>query len=66
MMGRGVTLLNLFGIAPVGLAQIATGRLHAATPGDPLSAPYAAVFLFFALTTILGLAIYLMSQDRTD
>ncbi|MCX7288638.1 MAG: MFS transporter [Rhodobacterales bacterium] len=66
LMGRGVTLLNLFGIAPVGIAQIVTGRIHAATPADPVSAPYAAVFLFFAITTAAGLAVYLMSQDRTD
>jgi predicted MFS family arabinose efflux permease len=62
LMGRGVTLLNLFGIAPIGLAQIATGRIHAANP----AAPYEAVFLFFAVTTAAGLAVYLMSQDRTD
>jgi predicted MFS family arabinose efflux permease len=66
MMGRGVTLLNLFGIAPIGLAQIATGRIHAATPADPVSAPYQAVFLFFAVTTAIGLALYLWSRDRTD
>ncbi len=66
MMGRGVTLLNLFGIAPIGIAQIVTGRIHAATPAEPASAPYAAVFLLFAVTTAIGLAVYLMSQDRTD
>jgi MFS family permease len=66
LMGRGVTLLNLFGIAPIGIAQIVTGRIHAATPPDPASAPYQAVFLFFAVTTALGLLVYLMSQDRTD
>ncbi|AZL59791.1 MFS transporter [Tabrizicola piscis] len=66
MMGRGVTLLNLFGIAPIGLAQIATGRIHAETPADPASAPYQAVFLFFAVTTAIGLVIYLWSRDRTD
>ena len=66
LMGRGVTLLNLFGIAPVGIAQIVTGRIHAAAPTDPASAPFAAVFLFFAVTTAIGLAIYLFSQDRTD
>ena len=66
LMGRGVTLLNLFGIAPIGIAQIVTGRIHAATPADPASAPFAAVFLFFAVTTAVGLAVYLMSQDRTD
>lgn len=66
LMGRGVTLLNLFGIAPIGLAQIATGRIHAASPTDPASAPYEAVFLFFAVTTAIGLVIYLWSRDRTD
>ena len=66
LMGRGVTLLNLFGIAPVGLAQIVTGRIHAATPATTASAPYEAVFLFFMVTTAIGLAVYLLSQDRTD
>jgi predicted MFS family arabinose efflux permease len=62
LMGRGVTLLNLFGIAPIGLAQIATGRIHAANT----TAPYEAVFFFFAATTAVGLALYLLSEDRTD
>lgn len=66
LMGRGVTLLNLFGIAPIGLAQILTGRIHAATAPDPAAAPYQAVFLFFAVTTSIGLVIYLWSRDRTD
>ena len=66
LMGRGVTLLNLFGIAPIGLAQIVTGRIHAATTATPVAAPYEAVFLFFAVVTAAGLAVYLMSQDRTD
>lgn len=66
LMGRGVTLLNLFGIAPVGIAQIVTGRIHAATPPVPPAAPFQAVFLFFAVTTAVGLAVYLLSQDRTD
>ncbi|KAF0115783.1 MAG: major facilitator transporter [Rhodobacteraceae bacterium] len=64
LTGRGVTLLNLFGIAPIGIAQIITGRLHAATPPTPPAAPYEAVFLFFALATAAGLAVYLTSQDR--
>lgn len=66
LTGRGVTLLNLFGIAPIGIAQIVTGRIHAATPAVPAAAPYAAVFLFFAVTTAIGLAVYLLSQDRAD
>ncbi|WP_374372430.1 MFS transporter, partial [Tabrizicola sp.] len=39
LTGRGVTLLNLFGIAPIGIAQIVTGRIHAATAPTPPSAP---------------------------
>ena len=66
LMGRGVTLLNLFGIAPIGIAQFVTGRIHAATPADPATAPYQAVFLFFAVTTAIGLILYLWSRDRTD
>lgn len=66
LTGRGVTLLNLFGIAPIGIAQIVTGRLHAGTEPVTASAPYEAVFLFFALTTAAGLAVYLLSQDRRD
>ncbi|GAB4295297.1 MAG: MFS transporter [Roseovarius sp.] len=76
LAGRGVTLLNLFGIAGVGLAQFVTGPLHAAasaaakgagtgtgTGGDP-AAGYVAVFAFFALTLLAGLAIYLFSRDN--
>lgn len=66
LMGRGVTLLNFFGIAPIGLAQLATGRIHAAVDPMPPEAPYAAIFLFFAVVTALGLLVYLLSQDRTD
>lgn len=67
LVGRGVTLVNLFGIASVGIAQHVTGYLFAATPAQPApAAPFAAVFAFFAITTAVGLAIYLLSQDRTD
>lgn len=64
LTGRGVTLLNLFGIAPIGIAQLITGRIHAATATVPPAAPYEAVFLFFALATAIGLVAYLWSQDR--
>lgn len=66
LIGRGVTLLNLFGIAAVGLAQVITGRIHAAVATPPAAAPYQAIFGFFALALVLGLVVYAFSQDRTD
>ena len=64
MLGRGVTLLNFFGIGATGIAQIATGRLHAATEAVTPAAPFQSVFLFFAIATAAGLFVYLWSQDR--
>ncbi len=66
LIGRGVTLLNLFGIAAVGLAQVATGRIHAAIATPPAPAPYQAIFACFGLALALGLIGYLFSRDRTD
>ncbi|MFA9232227.1 MAG: MFS transporter [Microgenomates group bacterium] len=73
LVGRGVTLINLFCIGPAGLMQIATGKLHAALTPDPTLitfapayAPYAGLFLFYAAFSSLGLLIYLFSKDRTD
>ena len=66
LVGRGVTLLNLFGIGGVGLAQFATGRIHAAATGMGPTAPYAAIFGFFAVTLGIGCVIYLFSRDSMD
>jgi MFS family permease len=73
LTGRGVSLINLFGIGGAGVMQIITGRIHTAlTPSDavvnsvPPSAPYAALFAFYAALTVVGLAVYLLSRDRTD
>lgn len=72
LLGRGVTLINLFGIGSAGLMQMVTGQLHrmASQPSAALQpspeAPYAMLFLFYAGLTLAGLLIYLQSQDRTD
>lgn len=66
LVGRGVTLLNLFGIGSVGILQFVTGRLHAASATPPAEAPYAAIFLLLAITLAAALAIYATSQDRID
>ncbi len=65
LVGRGVTLLNLFGIGAVGLMQMATGQIYSALPGQPQTA-YSALFAAYAVLVIVGLSVYLWSQDRTD
>ncbi|MGV8986182.1 MAG: MFS transporter [Cypionkella sp.] len=64
LVGRGVTLLNLFGIGAAGIMQLVTGHLHAALPGPPPETPYAALFLFYAGLVGCGLAVYAFSKDR--
>jgi predicted MFS family arabinose efflux permease len=69
LMGRGVSLINLFGIGAAGLMQVITGRIHTALRASETaqaSAPYAALFLFYAGLVVVGLAVYLLSKDRTD
>lgn len=70
LVGRGVTLLNLFGIGAVGLAQVATGWIHSdlsgMLPRVAASVPYQGIFAFFAVALALGLVVYLFSEDRTD
>lgn len=68
LVGRGVTLINMFGIGGVGIFQFASGGIFAATKtgATNAAAPYQAVFLFFAVPTLIGCLIYLFSQDRTD
>ncbi len=73
LVGRGVTLLNLFGIGAAGLMQFVMGRLHTALtpPADvihsaPAAAPYVALFGFYAALITIGMVAYLFSQDRTD
>jgi nitrate/nitrite transporter NarK len=64
LAGRGVTLLNLFGIGGVGLMQLASGGLRAAA-ADPAAA-YGSVFLLFAVLLLVACALYLLVPDRTD
>jgi MFS family permease len=73
LTGRGVSLINLFGIGAAGLMQLVTGRIHTAlTPAEgmvnsgPPAAPYAALFLFYAAFVATGLLVYLFAQDRRD
>ena len=64
LVGRGVTLMNLFSIGGAGLAQVYTGHLNA-TATSP-EAGYVAIFGFFALAMVFGLLIYAFAEDRVD
>ena len=65
LTGRGVTLMNLFGIGGVGLVQFASGRIHAGWSGGAAEAPYGAIFTFLAALLIAGLVLYARSRDTT-
>ena len=63
LTGRGVTLLNLFGIGGVGVMQVVTGRVHTANQGAPAD-PYQAIFGVFGALVVAGLAVYLFAKER--
>lgn len=63
LTGRGVTLLNLFGIGGVGIMQVVTGRVHGANQGAPAD-PYQAIFLMFGLLVVAGLTIYVFAKEH--
>jgi MFS family permease len=64
LVGRGVTMLNLCSIGGVGIAQFATGRIHAQTSGGlDTTLPYTLILMFFAILLSVGLIIYLFSTD---
>ena len=73
LTGRGVALINLCGIGSAGVLQVVTGRIHTAlTPPEglinsaPPATPYLGLFLFYTVFVTIGLALYLLSKDRTD
>jgi nitrate/nitrite transporter NarK len=65
LTGRGVTLMNLFGIGGAGVMQIMTGRLMAHWQ-DAGAAAYSNLFAFYGILVCCGLALYAFSEDRTD
>jgi len=66
LVGRGVTLMNLFGIGGVGVMQFASGKIYIATLGPDTTTPYIAIFGFFALALLVGVLIYALSRDSRD
>jgi len=67
LVGRGISLMNLFGIGGVGIMQFASGPifLSLSQDGTPTEA-YGQLFGLFGIAIALGLVIYLFSRDSTD
>jgi len=67
LIGRGVTLLNLFGMGGAGVVQFlsAPAYLQLAAVRGPADA-YGMLFAVFGLIILVGLTVYLFSEDRTD
>ncbi|SFL32075.1 MFS transporter [Shimia haliotis] len=66
LTGRGVTLMNLFGIGGVGVMQFGSGKLHnAIAPTDSMLA-YQTLFGLMAALILIGALIYCFSEDRMD
>jgi predicted MFS family arabinose efflux permease len=65
LVGRGVTLLNMFSIGGVGVMQFASRPVYemAAASGNPVQA-YSVLFLFFLVPLSIGLALYLFSREE--
>ncbi|WP_322867632.1 MFS transporter [Aquicoccus sp. G2-2] len=66
LVGRGVTLMNLFAMGGVGVMQVLTGRLYAGASAAEKGAeyPFQVLFWVFVATVFLGLVIYLFAEDR--
>jgi predicted MFS family arabinose efflux permease len=65
LTGRGVSLLNLFGMGGAGVMQFASGPTHAglsATMGS--TAAYGALMAILSAAILLGLAAYVFSRER--
>jgi predicted MFS family arabinose efflux permease len=68
LTGRGVTLMNMFGIGGVGLFQYVTGNLQksAVAMGHQGAEIYHSLLVFYLVTLAVSLGIYLFAQDRID
>ncbi len=66
LTGRGVTLLNLFGIGGAGIMQFASGPVFIRlSDGATEVEAYSRLFGLFGLLIAFGCLIYLFSRDRT-
>lgn len=67
LTGRGVTLLNLFGMGGAGVMQFVSGPTHVAlTERMGAEAAYGALFGLIGLAVLVGCAVYAFSRDNAE
>lgn len=73
LVGRGVTLINLFSIGGAGLFQIITARVYETTldgvdaqVAGAVVVPYQAVFMCFIMALAFGCVIYIFSKNKVE
>ncbi|WP_134725071.1 MFS transporter [Paracoccus luteus] len=67
LVGRGVTLLNMFSIGGVGVMQFASRPVHATAQAlNPPAQAYGFLFLFFLVPMAVGLGLYLRTPESGD
>lgn len=65
LVGRGVTLLNLFGIGGAGLMQFSSGPVFSRlSETAPPAMAYGQLFGLFGVLILAGCVVYLFSRDR--
>ncbi|MBV1867945.1 MAG: MFS transporter [Marinosulfonomonas sp.] len=66
LTGRGMTMLNMFGIGGVGLMQLTTSWLARAAGPEVNVTPefFGNLFLLFAISVLVGCAIYAFSTEK--
>ena len=66
LTGRGVTLMNLFGVGGVGVMQFATGRLFNVVDDGATAVGYQSIFALLGLALLAGLVPYLWTRDSLN
>ncbi|SPH24466.1 hypothetical protein DEA8626_03518 [Defluviimonas aquaemixtae] len=68
LIGRGVTFMNMFGIGGAGVLQFASGPFHRTVASGALApeTSFSALFLFFLVPLLIGVALYLFSRASVD
>lgn len=67
LVGRGMTMLNLFSIGGAGVGQFVSGQVYRMSlPAQSAPDPYAAVFVLFSILMAMGFLIYLFGTEAPE